>query len=172
MRVHGVLAVLTHKNRPPMPDKDKAYKDEVAPDGSPYRPLYDGKILFDGQPIALVVAETSEAARFAATLVEVEYDKEPHVTDIYDQRDAAVPVKPKPGEGADGPQKRRGNAGEGVGRRGGAPRGRVFRADRAPQPDGALCLDGGLRSRTASSRSTTRPRACRTCTTISAACSA
>ena len=96
MRVHGVLAVLTHKNRPPLPDKDKAYQDEVAPEGSPYRPLYDGKILFGGQPVALVIAETSEAARFAATLVEVEYDKQPHVTDIYDQRDAAEPVKSRP----------------------------------------------------------------------------
>ena len=62
-RVKGVLAVLTHANRPPMADNDQAYKDEVAPDGSPYRPLYDGKILFDGQPIALVAAETSEIAR-------------------------------------------------------------------------------------------------------------
>ena len=59
-RVKGVLAVLTHENRPSMADNDAAYKDEVAPDGSPYRPLYDGKILFDGQPIALVAAETSE----------------------------------------------------------------------------------------------------------------
>ncbi len=93
MRVHGVLAVLTHENRPPLPDKDKAYQDEVAPEGSPYRPLYDDKILFDGQPVALVVAETWETARFAATLVEVEYDKQPHVTDIYDQRDAAEPMR-------------------------------------------------------------------------------
>jgi xanthine dehydrogenase YagR molybdenum-binding subunit len=106
-RVPGVLAVLTHQNRPPLPDKDKAYKDEVAPDGSPYRPLYDGKILFDGQPVALVVAETSEAARFAATLIAVEYDKQPHVTDIFDQRDAAEPIEGS----ADGmgPPKRRGN---------------------------------------------------------------
>ncbi|MEJ0074121.1 MAG: xanthine dehydrogenase family protein molybdopterin-binding subunit [Alphaproteobacteria bacterium] len=107
MRVHGVLAVLTHKNRPPLPDKDAAYKDEVAPEGSPYRPLYGDKVLFDGQPIALVVAETSEAARFAATLVDVEYDKQPHVTDIYVQRDAAVPVKSPPEEM--GPPKTRGN---------------------------------------------------------------
>ena len=107
MRVHGVLAVLTHKNRPPLPDNDKAYQDEVAPEGSPYRPLYDGKVLFDGQPVALVVAETSEAARFAATLVEVEYDKESHVTNIYDQRDVAEPVK-SPSEQM-GPPKRRGN---------------------------------------------------------------
>ena len=74
MRVKGVLAVLTHENRPPMADNDKAYKDDVAPDGSPFRPLYDDKIMFNGQPIALVVAETSEIARFAASLVRVEYD--------------------------------------------------------------------------------------------------
>ena len=74
-RVKGVLDVLTHANRPPMADDDKAYKDEVAPSGSPFRPLYDDRIMFNGQPIALVVAETSEVARFAASLVRVEYEK-------------------------------------------------------------------------------------------------
>ena len=92
-RVKGVLTVLTHENRPAMADNDEAYKDEVAPDGSPYRPLYDGKIMFNGQPIALVVAETSEIARFAASLVRVEYEKEPHVTDVHRLRDAASAVK-------------------------------------------------------------------------------
>ena len=76
-----------------MADNDQAYKDDVAPDGSPFRPLYDDKIMFNGQPIALVVAETSEIARFAASLVRVEYESEAHVTDLYRQRDAAVPVK-------------------------------------------------------------------------------
>ena len=33
--------------------------------GSPFRPLYDDKILFSGQPVALVVAETLEPARDA-----------------------------------------------------------------------------------------------------------
>ena len=93
MGVEGVLSVLTHENRPPMPDNDQSYKDEVAPDGSPFRPLYDNKIKFNGQPIALVVAETSEIARHAASLVRVEYENEPHVTDVFRQRDAAVPVK-------------------------------------------------------------------------------
>jgi xanthine dehydrogenase YagR molybdenum-binding subunit len=93
-RVKGVLEVLTHANRPQMADDDKAYKDDVAPLGSPFRPLYDNRIMFSGQPIALVVAETSEVARFAASLVRVEYEKEAHVTDIYSQRGAAIPVKP------------------------------------------------------------------------------
>ena len=51
-----------------MADNDQAYKDEVAPAGSPFRPLYDNRIMFNGQPIALVVAETPEIARFAASL--------------------------------------------------------------------------------------------------------
>src|SRR5207249_807999 len=94
MRVKGVIDVLTHEHRPPMADDDQAYKDETAPAGSPFRPLYDNKIMFNGQPIALVIAETSEIARFAASLVRVEYDREAHVTDVYRQRDAASPVKP------------------------------------------------------------------------------
>ena len=94
MRVEGVLTVLTHENRPPMANNDQAYKDEAAPPGSPFRPLYDNKIMFNGQPIGLVVAETSDIARFAASLVRVEYNKEAHVTDVYRQRDEAVPPKP------------------------------------------------------------------------------
>jgi xanthine dehydrogenase YagR molybdenum-binding subunit len=93
-RVKGVIDVFTHANRPQMADDDKAYKDDVAPLGSPFRPLYDNRVWFNGQPIALVVAETSEIARFAASLVRVEYEKEAQVTDVYSQRDAAIPVKP------------------------------------------------------------------------------
>jgi xanthine dehydrogenase YagR molybdenum-binding subunit len=94
LRVKGVLDVLTHENRPPMADNDEAYKDETAPAGSPFRPLYDSRIMFNGQPIAVVVAETSEIARFAASLVQVEYEKDAHITDVYRRREAATPVKP------------------------------------------------------------------------------
>jgi xanthine dehydrogenase YagR molybdenum-binding subunit len=92
-RVAGVLDVLTHQNRPRMADAIEAYKDDVAPDGSPFRPLYDDKIMCSGQPIALVVAETLEVARFAASLVRAEYENEPHVTDVYRLRDQASAVK-------------------------------------------------------------------------------
>jgi xanthine dehydrogenase YagR molybdenum-binding subunit len=92
LRVKGVLDVLTHENRPPMADNDQAYKDEVAPLGSPFRPLYDNRIMFNGQPVALVVAEASEIARFAASLVRVEYEQDAYVTDVYRQREAAIPV--------------------------------------------------------------------------------
>ena len=103
----GVLAVLTHAHRPAMADNDEAYKDDVAPDGTPYRPLYDNKIMFNGQPVALVVAETPEIARHAASLVSVEYETEPFVTDLFRERDRAVPVKATEGPAA--PPKARGN---------------------------------------------------------------
>ena len=66
----------------------------TAPAGSPFRPLYDDRIMFNGQPIALVVAETSEIARFAASLVRVEYETDAHITDVYRRREAAIPVRP------------------------------------------------------------------------------
>ncbi|HWV54933.1 xanthine dehydrogenase family protein molybdopterin-binding subunit [Pseudorhodoplanes sp.] len=105
--VKGVLAVLTHDNRPAMADKDEAYKDDVAPeDGSPYRPLYDNRIMFNGQPVALVVAETPEIARYAASLVRVNYATENFVTDIFRERARATPVKTR--EGPMAPPKARG----------------------------------------------------------------
>jgi xanthine dehydrogenase YagR molybdenum-binding subunit len=49
--------------------------------------------MFSGQPTALVVAEEAEIARFAASLVRVEYNEEAHVTDLYRQRDAAIALE-------------------------------------------------------------------------------
>jgi len=111
MRAKGVIDVLTHEHRPPLADNDQAYKDFVAPEGSPFRPLYDDKIKFSGQPIALVVAETSEIARFAASLVRVEYEQGGHVTDVFSRRDAAIPIRrpADPVEASFSPPKARGN---------------------------------------------------------------
>ena len=110
LRVEGVLDVFTHENRLPLPDNDQAYADVVAPAGSPFRPLYDDRIMFNGQPIALVVAETSEIACFAASLVQVEYEPDGHVTDLYRRREAAIPIKPptNPMEAMFAPPKTRG----------------------------------------------------------------
>jgi xanthine dehydrogenase YagR molybdenum-binding subunit len=112
LRVDGVIDVLTHENRPRMADTDHAYKDDVAPEGSPFRPLYDDRILFSGQPIALVVAEEAEIARFAASLVLVKYDEEAHVTDVYRQRDEAIALEApaNPAENPFAPPKPRGAA--------------------------------------------------------------
>ena len=98
LSVEGVIDVLTHENRPPMASADSAYKDDLAPEGSPFRPLYDDKIWFSGQPVALVVAEEPEIARFAASLVRVQYDAETHVTEFHRQQcGLCVEVPGKPG---------------------------------------------------------------------------
>ncbi|MPZ39334.1 MAG: molybdopterin-dependent oxidoreductase [Rhizobiales bacterium] len=88
LRVDGVIDVLTHENRPHMAEAPGAWKDEVAPDvGSPFRPLYDDIVMFNNQPIALVVADEWETARFAASLVRVDYERAAHATDLYAVRD-------------------------------------------------------------------------------------
>ena len=89
-----MLDVLTHENRPEMASNDKAWKDDVAPEeGSPFRPLYDDRIRFSGQPIALVLADEWEIAKYAASLVRIEYEKETSATDLYQQRDQAFVVE-------------------------------------------------------------------------------
>src|SRR6266516_6989323 len=93
LSVDGVLDVFTHEHRPQLASSHERYTDEVAPSGSPFRPLYDDKILFSGQPVALVVAEEFEIARFAASLVRVEYERKPHVTDFEAQRERATVSK-------------------------------------------------------------------------------
>jgi xanthine dehydrogenase YagR molybdenum-binding subunit len=98
LSVDGVLDVFTHEHRPKLASSHEKYTDEVAPSGSPFRPLYDDKILFSGQPVALVVAEEFEIARFAASLIRVEYERKPHVTDFDAQRKRGAISKRDPAQ--------------------------------------------------------------------------
>ncbi|WP_018315885.1 xanthine dehydrogenase family protein molybdopterin-binding subunit [Bradyrhizobium sp. WSM2793] len=103
LKVKGVVDVLTHTHRVALADKDEAWKDEVAPEkGSPFRPLYDDRVKFNGQPIALVIAEDWETAKFAATRVRVEYEQEAFATDLETERGTSANV--------DQPHKPRGDA--------------------------------------------------------------
>ena len=98
LAVPGVLAVFTHENRPPAAGGDSEYQDAVAPPGSPFRPLYDDDVRYAGQPIALVVADTFDTARYAATLVRTTYESIPHATDVQAVRGQAyVPLKKRSG---------------------------------------------------------------------------
>ncbi len=93
LSVEGVIAVLTHQNRSPMASDDSAWKDDLAPEGTPFRPLYDDTIRFNGQPVALVVADEPEIARFAASLVRVDYHADEHEPDLPRQRHAALALE-------------------------------------------------------------------------------
>ena len=90
----GIIKIITHENAPKLAFTDKADKDQLAPAGTPFRPFYTDKILFNNQPIALVIAETFEQARAAANLVKVEYAKEKHSTDLLENLDRTKPVPP------------------------------------------------------------------------------
>ena len=80
--VVGVVEIFTHLDRQEASWWDRDWRDETAPPGHPFRPLHSDRILFDEQLIALVVAETLEAARNAAALVHVLYEVDEHVTDM------------------------------------------------------------------------------------------
>jgi xanthine dehydrogenase YagR molybdenum-binding subunit len=76
--VPGVLAVLTHLN---MPKFKEAPKKEERGGGSGIRneerfPLSDDAVHYAGQYVALVIAETIEQARYAASLVKISYAPE------------------------------------------------------------------------------------------------
>ncbi|SEK17131.1 MULTISPECIES: xanthine dehydrogenase family protein molybdopterin-binding subunit [unclassified Variovorax] len=80
--VPGVLDILTHDNHPRTRSIGIFYKDMTSPGGSPFKPLHDARIRYSGQPVALVVAQTFEAARYAASLVQVMYEADPHETNL------------------------------------------------------------------------------------------
>lgn len=81
----GVISVLSHLNLPKL-------AVTTPPPGAIPRPFYaltTDEIFFNAQPIAVVVAETFEQARYAASLVKVTYDAAKHQTDLRDVMNAA-----------------------------------------------------------------------------------
>jgi xanthine dehydrogenase YagR molybdenum-binding subunit len=68
----GVVSVLDHTSAPRLAQTDNA---ELAI-------LQDDRVGFHGQIVALVLAETSEAAREGAALVTVDYEAEPHEAEL------------------------------------------------------------------------------------------
>jgi xanthine dehydrogenase YagR molybdenum-binding subunit len=79
-RVKGVLAVLTYRNM------DRLKKVEFSFAGGQaiqsHFPMQAPEVLYRGEYIALSVAETSEAAREAASLVRATYDEQPFAVEM------------------------------------------------------------------------------------------
>ena len=104
----GVVGVMTYKNSmqlhsPPGSD----------PGGGKYAekdllPLQNDRIFYDGQIIAVVMAETFEQAEHAATLVKIDYQVEDPVFDL--EKNLAKAYKPASGLGGSEIQLSRGNA--------------------------------------------------------------
>jgi xanthine dehydrogenase YagR molybdenum-binding subunit len=81
-KLEGIIKIFTHENRPSTAWFDFQYADMDAPPGTVFKPLKDGEIKYNGQPIALVVAESFELARYAAAKIKVVYDNEEFETDM------------------------------------------------------------------------------------------
>jgi xanthine dehydrogenase YagR molybdenum-binding subunit len=103
-RVPGVIAVLTHHNAPRLSYRPhKAVVDAAV--GERLHVLQDDRVNHQGQPIALVIADTLEQATHAATLVRVTYAPETGSTDIA----GVEPVPPTPRQGGRPEESRRGD---------------------------------------------------------------
>jgi xanthine dehydrogenase YagR molybdenum-binding subunit len=74
--VPGVMNVLTHENAPRIEHRQDGQLERVL------QLLQDGVVVYDGQPVAVVVADTLERARQGAALVAVQYHVEPAVVSI------------------------------------------------------------------------------------------
>ncbi|GAA3985383.1 xanthine dehydrogenase family protein molybdopterin-binding subunit [Streptomyces plumbiresistens] len=97
--VPGVVAVLTHRNAPRIkPPRKLNIVRNLGPDvsGTDVDYLNTDQVFWDGQPIAVVVAETSAAANEAASLVEVTYDRLPVRVDFAAEQKNATPAKGDP----------------------------------------------------------------------------
>ena len=91
-RAIGVIRILTHENYPKLEPSAFCGLDPATSAErilSPFPALQSNKILFNMQPIALVLAETFEQARYAARLVKATYHDEKPMTRVEDALDKA-----------------------------------------------------------------------------------
>jgi xanthine dehydrogenase YagR molybdenum-binding subunit len=77
----GVLSVISHHNAPTLPYDDNA-GGSYNPPGVRLRVFQDDQVLFFGQPVAVVVAQSLEVAQHAAHLIAVSYQAERPSTDL------------------------------------------------------------------------------------------
>jgi xanthine dehydrogenase YagR molybdenum-binding subunit len=92
----GVLAVLTPFNAPKLP------KAKVEPPSSRHiTVLQEPDVWYNGQPIAVVVAETLDRARYAASLLKISYKQEPAKLNFKDRLSEGRPPKQPGREPAD-----------------------------------------------------------------------
>lgn len=104
-QVPGVLAVITHLNAPKA-DGEKG-------GGSKLQVLQDNVVLYSGQHIGVVVADTFERAMYAASLVQVRYDEEKPTINMRDNLAKAYLPKGKiPRE--ESPDSSHGNVNQGL----------------------------------------------------------
>lgn len=88
-QVEGVKAVITHKDLPVPSDTATSFGGElmIALKDLQKLTMAHDKALFDGHPVAVVAATSQDVAEYAASLVQVEYEPLPPVTDVVSAMD-------------------------------------------------------------------------------------
>jgi xanthine dehydrogenase YagR molybdenum-binding subunit len=96
--VDGVLSVITHLNAPSMkPPRSVNYMNlSTLASGTAVNYLNTDEVHWNGQPVAVVVAETLDAAQEAARLVSVSYEELPAAVDFAAEEGNATPQKNTP----------------------------------------------------------------------------
>ncbi|MCJ8208262.1 xanthine dehydrogenase family protein molybdopterin-binding subunit [Mucilaginibacter sp. RS28] len=89
-RAPGVLKVITYQNAPELPGYQTG-KDPSKPPagGGPLRLFVDNTVKYNGQPVAMVVADSFERATYAASLIKATYAEESFQTDVTKNLDKA-----------------------------------------------------------------------------------
>jgi xanthine dehydrogenase YagR molybdenum-binding subunit len=89
----GVVAVLTAGNAPKLPQEGKAGVNPPA--GRVLSLLQDREVRYNGEPIAIVVADSFEQATHAASLIRVSYQEAPPAIDMIAELPHARPYTKK-----------------------------------------------------------------------------
>jgi len=78
----GVVLVMTHRNAPPLKPTPMFLSASKAAGGDNLPVMQDDVVRWNGQPIAIVLAETQEQAEHAASLIRATYETQPATTDL------------------------------------------------------------------------------------------
>lgn len=108
-RVKGITGIMTYKN-----SMNLHFPQGSDPGGGKFAekdllPLQNDRVFYDGQILAVVMAETFEQAEHAASLVKITYDEDKAVFDL--EANKAQSYKPASGLGGSPVQTKRGDAG-------------------------------------------------------------
>ena len=99
----GVMVIMTHENAPRLPTpKPDAGGGSGTPPSAPAPLLQDAVVKYNGQPVAVVVADTLEHARDAAQALKIRYAAKPAILGMHAaKKSLRTPPPRRPGEKTD-----------------------------------------------------------------------
>ncbi|MBP2296158.1 xanthine dehydrogenase family protein molybdopterin-binding subunit [Azospirillum rugosum] len=78
----GVVLVMTHRNAPRLNPPPRFLSGDKAAAGDDSPIMQDDRVRWNGEPVALVLAETQEQADHARSLIRIAYEEEPAATSL------------------------------------------------------------------------------------------